>query len=34
VHDLGVRIDDHVIERLRSLFPEATVATKYSASAL
>ena len=30
-HDLGVRIDDHVIERLRSLFPEATVATKFSA---
>jgi small-conductance mechanosensitive channel len=34
VHDLGVRIDDHVIERLRSLFPEATVATKFSAGAL
>jgi hypothetical protein len=32
-HDLGVRIDDHVIERLRSLFPEATVATKTSAGA-
>jgi small-conductance mechanosensitive channel len=33
-HDLGIRIDDHVIERLRSLFPEATVATKTSAGAL
>ncbi len=33
-HDLGVRIDDQVIERLRSLFPEATVATKSSAGAL
>lgn len=32
-HDLGVRIDDQVIERLRSLFPEATVATKTSAGA-
>lgn len=32
-HDLGVRIDDQVIERLRSLFPEATVATKTSAVA-
>jgi hypothetical protein len=30
-HDLGIRIDNHVIERLRSLFPEATVATKISA---
>jgi hypothetical protein len=34
VHDLGVRIDDHVIERLRSLFPEATVATKFTVGAL
>jgi len=34
VHDTGVRIDDHVIERLRSLFPEATVATKFSAGTL
>jgi small-conductance mechanosensitive channel len=34
VHDLGVRIDDHVIERLRALFPEATVATKFTAGAL
>ena len=33
-HDLGIRIDDLVIERLRSLFPEATVATKSSAGAL
>jgi small-conductance mechanosensitive channel len=33
-HDLGVRIDDQVIERLRSLFPEATVATKTAAGAL
>jgi hypothetical protein len=33
-HDLGVRIDDLVIERLRSLFPEATVASKTSAGAL
>jgi len=33
-HDLGIRIDDIVIERLRSLFPEATVATKTSAGAL
>ena len=33
-HDLGIRIDDHVIERLRSLFPEATVATKSTAGAL
>ena len=33
-HDLGLRIDDHVIERLRSLFPEATVATKTSTGAL
>ena len=32
-HDLGVRIDDQVIERLRSLFPEATVATKTAAGA-
>jgi small-conductance mechanosensitive channel len=32
-HDLGVRIDDQVIERLRSLFPEAIVATKTSAGA-
>jgi small-conductance mechanosensitive channel len=32
-HDLGVRIDGQVIERLRSLFPEATVATKTSAGA-
>jgi small-conductance mechanosensitive channel len=31
-HDLGVRIDDQVIERLRSLFPEATVATKSAAA--
>jgi small-conductance mechanosensitive channel len=31
-HDLGVRVDDHVIERLRSLFPEATVATKSAAA--
>ena len=30
-HDLGVRVDDQVIERLRSLFPEATIATKTSA---
>jgi hypothetical protein len=30
-HDPGIRIDDQVIERLRSLFPEATVATKSSA---
>ena len=27
-HDLGHSIDDHVIDRLRALFPEATVATK------
>jgi small-conductance mechanosensitive channel len=27
-HDLGIRIDDLVIARLRSLFPEATVSTK------
>jgi small-conductance mechanosensitive channel len=27
-HDHGVLIDDQVIERLRSLFPQATVATK------
>jgi hypothetical protein len=33
-HDLGLRIDDLVIERLRSLFPEATVASKTSAGAL
>jgi small-conductance mechanosensitive channel len=33
-HDLGLRIDDQVIERLRSLFPEATIATKTSAGAL
>lgn len=33
-HDLGIRIDDHVIERLRSLFPEATITTKTSAGAL
>jgi len=33
-HDLGARIDDQVIERLRSLFPEATVATKSAAGAL
>lgn len=33
-HDLGLRIDDLVIERLRSIFPEATVATKNSAGAL
>jgi hypothetical protein len=32
-HDLGIRIDDQVIERLRTLFPEATVATKTSAGA-
>jgi small-conductance mechanosensitive channel len=32
-HDLGVRIDDQVIERLRTLFPQATVATKTSAGA-
>jgi small-conductance mechanosensitive channel len=32
-HDLGVRIDDQVIERLRALFPEATVATKTAAGA-
>ena len=32
-HDLGVRIDDQVIERLRTLFPEATVATKTAAGA-
>ena len=31
-HDLGVRVDDQVIERLRSLFPEATVATKSAAA--
>jgi small-conductance mechanosensitive channel len=30
-HDIGIRIDDQVIERLRSLFPEATVASKTSA---
>jgi small-conductance mechanosensitive channel len=29
--DIGIRIDDQVIERLRSLFPEATIATKTSA---
>jgi small-conductance mechanosensitive channel len=33
-HDLGIRIDDLVIERLHALFPEATVATKTSAGAL
>jgi small-conductance mechanosensitive channel len=33
-HDLGLRIDDHVIERLRSLFPEATISTKTAAGAL
>jgi small-conductance mechanosensitive channel len=33
-HDIGVRIDDQVIDRLRSLFPEATVATKLSTAAL
>jgi hypothetical protein len=33
-HELGIRIDDLVIERLRSLFPEATIATKTSAGAL
>jgi hypothetical protein len=33
-HELGLRIDDLVIERLRSLFPEATVAIKSSAGAL
>ena len=33
-HDLGLRIDDLVIERLRSLFPEATVGSKTSAGAL
>jgi small conductance mechanosensitive channel len=32
-HDLGVRVDDQVIERLRSLFPGATIATKTSAGA-
>ena len=31
-HDQGHRIDDHVIDRLRALFPEATVATKTPAS--
>ena len=30
-HDLGVRIDDLVIDRLRSLFPEATIGTKPAA---
>jgi small-conductance mechanosensitive channel len=29
--DIGIRMDDQVIERLRSLFPEATIATKTSA---
>ena len=29
-HDIGIRMDDQVIQRLRSLFPEATVATKTS----
>jgi small-conductance mechanosensitive channel len=33
-YDLGVRIDDLVIERLRALFPEGTVATKSAAGAL
>jgi hypothetical protein len=33
-HEQGLRIDDLVIERLRSLFPEATVATKNAAGAL
>jgi hypothetical protein len=33
-HDLGLRVDDQVIERLRSLFPEATVATKTSSGPL
>jgi Mechanosensitive ion channel len=33
-HDLGLRIDDLVIERLRVRFPEATVAAKTSAGAL
>ena len=33
-HDQGYRIDDQVIERLRTLFPEATVTTKTPASAL
>jgi len=32
-HDLGCRTDDQVIDRLRGLFPEATIATKSSASA-
>lgn len=32
-HDLGHSIDDHVIERLRVLFPEATVSTKSPAGA-
>ena len=31
-HDLGCRIDDQVIDRLRVLFPEATIATKLSVS--
>jgi potassium efflux system protein len=30
-HDIGIRMDDQVIQRLRSLFPEATIATKTSA---
>ena len=33
-HDLGIRIDDLVIERLRSLFPEATIETKTSVGVL
>ena len=32
-HDLGCRIDDQVVDRLRVLFPEATIATKTSAGA-
>ena len=31
-HDQGHRIDDQVIDRLRALFPEATIRTKTSAS--
>ena len=33
-HDLGTRVDDQVVARLRALFPEATVATKTPAGAL